>query len=144
MRMLKKIVSYVKHLYQNEQGVSLIEVIIIVLITAIAAIPLTRLSVANQQSGGRYGMSTRAVFYAEEVMEQVVSDYAAKDDGRGYDWIRSNWAGRTPSGPPDGLSGTVTVSSQDSLNGVAYVAVQVTVDGEGISPVTLETWFIEN
>ena len=133
----------VKRAVRPERGVSLIEIVLIIVIIGIAAVPLSRLSIVNQTTSGKYGSTTKAIFYAEEVMEQLISDYAAVDAGRGYDWVNINWPGSTPI-PPSGLSGNVTISAEDTLNGVPFVIVQLTVSGTDITDVTLETWLVDN
>ena len=132
-----------KRIVRQERGVSLVEIVLIIVIIGIAVVPLSQLSIVNQTTSGKYGSSTRAIFYAEEIMEQLISDYAAVDAGRGYDWVSINWPGSTPS-PPSGLSGNVTISAEDTLNGVPYVTVQITVSGTDISDFTLETWLVDN
>ena len=133
----------VKRAVRPERGVSLIEIVLIIVIIGIAAVPLSRLSIVNQTTSGKYGSTTRAIFYAEQVMEQLISDYAAVDADRGYDWVNINWPGSTLH-PPSGLSGNVTISAEDTLNGVPYVIVQITVSGTDITDVTLETWLVDN
>jgi hypothetical protein len=84
------------------------------------------------------------MYYAQEVMEQVIADYAAVDGGRGYDWVLANWQGQSAPSPPTGLSSLVTISPQDTLDGVVYVTVEVAVSGSGIGNVQLSTWIVES
>jgi len=142
MRMLKRL-KRLKHLLLDEKGLSMMEVVLIIVIIGIAIIPLSQLSVMNQKAGGRFGTTTKALFYAEEVMEQIIADYMAIEGGRGYQWVITNWPGSTPS-PPSGLQGNVSISAQDTLNSVRYVTVHVTVGGTDIPDVVLETWMVEH
>jgi hypothetical protein len=91
--------------------------------------------------GGRYATMTRAIHYAQETMEQIISDYAAEAAGRGYDWVRSNWDAASDT-PAAGFSRSVSISSEQEVNDVGYVVVQVTVTGQDIDPVVLTTWLV--
>ena len=128
---------------RNERGFSLVEVIIILVIIGIAAIPLSRLSVRNMVFSGRYATMTKAISYAQERLEQVIADYAASSAGRGYDWVRSNWAGSSDT-PLTGFTRSVSISSQQTLNGVTYVVVTVSVSAPDINNVVLTTWLVDN
>lgn len=127
---------------RDERGVSLVEVVLIMVILGITVVPLSRLSVANLKSSGRYATITKAAYYAEEVMEQIIADYAAEDAGRGYDWVVANWPGSAPN-PPTGFSGNVSISAEDTLNNVIYVVAQVAVSGSEIPDLVLTTWLVK-
>lgn len=127
----------------DESGLSLIEIVIILVILSIVIVPLGRLSVRNMTSGGMYATMTKAISYAQEWVEQIIADYAADDAGRGYDWVRTNWSGSSDT-PDTGLSRSVAISGQGTLNGVTYVVVTVTVSGTGINNVVLTTWLVDN
>ena len=126
----------------DERGVSLVEVVVMLVILGIVLVPLSRLTVKNLTFGGEYVTMTKAIYYAQECMEEVIADYAAEEDGRGYDWVVANWSGSTDV-PVSGLSRSVAISAADTLNGVTYVVVQVTVSGADIPNVTLTTWLVE-
>lgn len=125
----------------DEKGVSLIEVVIILVILAITVAPLGRLSVQNMKSGGDYVTMTRTMSYAQGRMEEIVADYSSAS--RGYDWVKTNWSGVADS-PSTGLSRTVSISSETVLNGVTYVVVTTTVSGSGIEDVQLKMWLVDN
>jgi len=127
----------------DENGVSLVEIVLIMVILSIAVVPLSRLSLTNLKSSGRYATMNKAIYYAQEAIEQVVADYAAEDDGRGYEWVRTNWSGSTDV-PATGFSRSVGVSAENTLNGVEYVVVQVNVGGTDIEDVVLTTWLVDN
>ncbi len=135
--MLNKLIKKILH----EKGVSLVEVILILVIVSIAIWPLTRLTISNVKAGGRYSYMTRAISYAQNTLEEIIADYAAEAAGRGYTWVQSNWDGAT-SAPAVGFTTNVTVSSEDSLSGVWYVEVDVSVSGPDIDNITLSTWLI--
>lgn len=143
MRLLDRL-NKIFHKILTERGVSLVEVIIVMVVLGITIVPLGRLAVLNLKSGGQYATMTRAIYHAEELMEQVIADYAAEEAGRGYDWVVAHWAGQTSPNPPAGLTGSVSISAEDSLNGVKYVVVQATVSGTDIPDVALTTWLVNN
>jgi len=134
--------KWLRRLLLDEKGISMMEVVLIIVIIGIAIVPLSQLSIINQKMGGQFGITMKAIFYAEEVMEQIIADYMAEAGGRGYQWVISNWPGTTPN-PPSGLQGYVYISAQDTLNGVPYVNVQVAIEGTDIADVTLETMLVE-
>jgi len=128
---------------RGEVGMSLIEIVLILTILAIALAPLTRLSVTNLIFSGRYAVMTKAVYYTQERMEEIIADYAAESAGRGYDWVISNWSDKTDT-PGSGFIRGVTISAENTLNDVTYVVVQVSVSGTDIPDVALETWLVDN
>ena len=127
--------------FVDERGMSLIEVIIILVVMGVSVVPLGNLFTRNMVYGGRYATMTRAIHYCQEWMEQIISDYAAETAGRGYDWVRSNWDA-TSDTPASGFSRSVSISSELESNDVGHVVVQVTVTGQDIDPVVLTTWLI--
>ncbi len=131
---------------RREEGASLIEMIIVIVIIGISVVPISRLAVTNLINGGRSAITTRALYFGEEVMERIIADYNAphRDPGEngGYTNVRANWPGSV-SGAPTGLTGFVTISREHTRNSVKYVEVTVTVSGPDISDVTLTAWLSE-
>ncbi len=140
--MLKTMPAVKKYFWQKEQGFSLIEVVIIILIIGIAMVPLSRVTVANLKRGGDQSLITQSMFYAEERMEEIIADCAADDAGRGYAWTVSNWDGNSDS-PATGFTRTVDISAESTADSVDYVELTVTVSYSGIENVTLGTWLVE-
>ena len=141
--MLKTIRSHI-NAASCESGVSLVEIVIIMVILGIALVPLTRVSITNLTNGGRFAMETQALVYAQGVMENIIADYMALNEGRGYSWVVANWSGASTPNPPTGLTGTVAISAEDSLDEVPYVVVQTTVAASDIPDVVLSTWLVKN
>ena len=77
-------------------------------------------------------------------MENIIADYKSSDPTiGGYNNVRNNWPGDvTNPAPPSGLSGSVSISLEDSLNNVKYVVVNVRVIAAGITNIDLQTWLI--
>ena len=134
----------IRKLIRSEKGASFIEIILIIVILGITMLPLSRLAMNNIISTGNHSTMTRAMYYAQEVMEQVIADYAATDGGRGYTWVMANWDNQSASGPPAGLSSLVTIGTPDTLDGITYAPLNVTVSGSDIENIQLSTWLIEN
>jgi Tfp pilus assembly protein PilV len=129
-------------LLKSELGFSLVEAVMALVILGIAVVPISRLAVLNLTTGAKYTIMSKAVFYAQAGMEQIFADYGARDAGRGYAWVRSNWPGTST--PATGFTRTVTMTSEQTLNGVKYVEVHVSVSSASIPTVDLATWLIEN
>jgi len=143
VKMLKK-VRKIGFKLSGEKGMSLIEIIIIIVILGIALLPLTRLSVGNVKSGTQYLTATKATCYAEEIMENIIADYKSDDPTvGGYSNVINNWGGVvTNPAPPAGMSGRVSISPETTFNGVRYSVVTVTVTANGIQDVNLTTWLV--
>ena len=132
---------------KDEKGASLVEIILIIVIFGIAAIPLSRLSTTNLISGARYATMNNAIFYAEEIMENIIADYNSSDGTiGGFDNVRTRWPGSvtTPSPPTSDIDGYVSFSGVASKDSVDFVTVTVTVSGVRIEDIQLKTWLIDD
>jgi len=141
--LIKKIKALFK--IDNESGMAIIEVIIIMIILGIAVFPLSRLSVTNFKSASAGQDITRALLYAQEIMENIMADYNSPDPTiGGYENVRTRWPGTPPGTPPQGLSGTVYISGELQLNGVTYVVVKVSVSLQSLdNKVELTSWIVK-
>lgn len=128
---------------KKEEGFTLLEIVIYLVLIGTALVPLTRLSIANMENGAQFAAITEAQFYIEEIMENLVADYEADDAGRGYDWVRTNWPGSVSTSSPSGFTGSVSISAEQTLNGVTYCEVTVTVSGSTIPNMNLSTWIVD-
>lgn len=129
--------------WKGEEGLSLVEIVMILVILGITMVPLSQLSIGNAKRGGQYALMTKAIFLAQERMEQIIADYAAGNAGRGYDWVVANWAGASDV-PTSGFSRHVMISSQNILNSVTYVEVHVVVRNSEIEDIDLCTWIVDD
>ncbi|OVE79244.1 hypothetical protein BVY01_03035 [bacterium I07] len=127
------------HRLSNSHGFSYIEVIVGLVILCLAIVPLSRLTKLSNKTSGMTTDLHQGVTHAEEVIELIISDWGATNEGRGYDWVITNWSGQPTPNPPSGLSGLVTLSSEIILNGVTYVEVTVTVSGVAQSDIYVKT-----
>ena len=143
-RMLKKVRMRNWRLAQDQSGMSLVEIVIVMIILGVSLIPISRLSIQNSFFGGRYITMTRGLYFAQEVMENIIADYNSTDGTiGGYSNVRTNWPG-TVTGAPSGLTGSVSISGQYALNGINCVTVQVTVSAADIPNIDLSTMLVEN
>ena len=131
-----------RRFFQDSEGFSLIEIVIILVIISITLIPLSRLAVSNTKAGAIYVMHTRAMIFAQGVMEHIIADYNSDSATYGgYDNVVANWSSAA-SGTSDGMDWNVTISPEYESNGIYYREVEVFVvnagrDSEGISLKTL-------
>ena len=102
-----------------------------VMIMGITLIPLTSLSISNIRNSGRQAEWTRGVMYAEECIEYVWSFYGnSATVGRGYQGIidgNMNFSEGLPANLESGYSRSYAVSATQTLDGVDYINVTVTV-----------------
>lgn len=130
--------------FYGQKGISLVEVILVIVLIGITIIPISRLSMQNLTQGTKYFVQTDAIADMQSMMEQIYADYLATLTGhsmtRGYDWVRANWNGSTGTTVSGKFNYAVSISNEQVQNGVTYVAVTVTITGEGIDPITNTTW----
>lgn len=137
---LRKFLSYLK----CEKGVSLIEVVIVIVILGISVIPLSKLVIKNQQSLADYVLLTQAEFFCQSCMEEFIGYYTAEDAGYGYDWVVANVNGAIRSHPSMPWSAQADIDLM-TLDDVNYAVLTVTVaTGDAIPDVSLETWMVDS
>lgn len=124
----------------QSSGLSLVEVILVIVLIGIVAYPISRLSVTNTKSLGQYAKITKAVNDLECISEQIWADYKAN----GYAATRTKWANRSGAAPSGEFNYSVQVSSEQTLNNVTYVVVTVNVTGNGLStPARVSFWLTD-
>jgi len=125
--MLQSIKKF-KYALKNEKGLSLIEVVLIIVIMGISILPLTRLGVTNLTGTVEALRMSKAQFYGKMLMDEVIGDYLSLDRSvGGLTNVMSAWDDHTESGVVEGMNGSVKLSSQYSLGGVMCRTVTVTV-----------------
>lgn len=124
----------------DTEGYSLIEIILVILILAIAIPPVIHLFSYNLENSVDSEIYTKATYFAEERMEEVLADKRASSSGKGYDYILG--VGRYPDDLPEtGYSRAVSVDTTGKIiNGVSYAEVIITVNHSNINSVVLTTW----
>lgn len=141
MLRFKKVVPHILH---GQDGISLIEIILVIVLLGITLMPISRLSIQNLTQGTKYFVQTDAIADMQSLMEQIYADYLATLTGhsmtRGYDWVRANWNNSTGTTVSGKFSYSVSISNEQVQNWVTYVAVTVTITGDDIDPITNTTW----
>jgi Tfp pilus assembly protein PilV len=126
----------IKGLVQTE-GYSLIEVILVVLIIAIAIPPILQLFSDNLTNSMDSEIYTKACYLAEEKMEEIFADKRAS--GRGYDYIVE--VGQYLSVTPvTGFTCSVSIDETKSYAGIDFAEIVVTVSHQSIEDVILYSW----
>lgn len=120
-----------------QRGFTLIEAVLVVVLVAVAIPPLLRLFQHSILGSVGSEVRTKAVFYAQEKLEQIVND---KKMAGG--WAVVMTPNRYPPDSPEpGFQRFVTIDTTGTLyNNVRYARVVVTVRHASIPDVRLETW----
>lgn len=126
--MLKPFYQYLR----NESGMTLVEAILVILIIAITAGPLSRLAINNLKATTQSMQIEEVVSYAEGSMEEVIS--IAKNQG--VDDISSGYVFSFEI--PSVLSRSLDVT-QTEYNGIPYAQVTLTIGYDGNLNYTLTT-----
>ncbi len=103
----------------NENGLSLIEIILLILMLGIAIPPLANLMKTNLVASGRLANVPKTAFYAQQRMEEVIADYTSQ----GYAYITAG--GRYSSETIGGVTTAVSVST-GTWNSIQYARITVT------------------
>lgn len=123
----------------GDEGFTLLELILVVMVATVAIAPLMSMFSNAVYNSVKPVIATEAVFLAQEKIETIIADAAAQ--GRGYDYIiNSNYP--DISNPPEfsGFSISVTVAAESLYQGVNFKLVDVTVSNSAIDDVVLSTW----
>jgi Tfp pilus assembly protein PilV len=127
---------------RGDAGFSMMEVVMMVILLGVVVLPLARLSIVNLRSVGKYAITTKAIYDAQSIMEQVLADYG--NSSRGYNYIRANYNGVTRPTNTGLFTARVTLSVETVLDGITYTAVTVTLSGGGLpEKVILNTWVVK-
>ena len=121
-------------------GYSLIEIILVILILAIAIPPIIHLFSYTLENSVDSEIYTKAALFAEERIEEDIADKRASSSGKGYNYIFG--VGRYPNDTPEtGYDRSVSIDTVGMVyNGVRYAEITVTIDHANIEDVVLTTW----
>jgi prepilin-type N-terminal cleavage/methylation domain-containing protein len=121
-------------------GFTLIEVVLVVAISAIAILPLSMLFANTSIRSGDARIATVAAQLAQTKMEEIAAD--ENSPTRGFDFlVAGNYPPEDPVRAFPGYRRTVAFAPDSTYDGVRFRTVSVTVSRVNIQPVTLTTWF---
>ena len=124
----------------NNQGFSLIEIIMIIVVFAIAVPTLVTVLSATLDGSNKSAVVSEAAIFAQGKIEEIIGD--KRNSTRGFSWVTT--PGRYPSDvPAAGFSRSVIITDGNVQNGVSYAYVQVKVTNSGIPDIKLETWLTD-
>ena len=122
---------------RSRAGYTLVEVVLVVVLVAVAIPPLLRLFSHSVLGSVGAEVRTKAIFYAQEKLEQILND---KRMAGGYAVVVSQNR-YPPDSPEEGYQRFVTIDTTGTTySGVPYARVIVTVRHPSIPDVQLETW----
>ena len=129
-----------KNILSNNQGFTLIEVIMVIVVFAIAVPTLMTVLSSTLDSSNKSVVISQAATYAQEKIEEIIGD--KRNPSKGFDWVTTT--GRYSSDVPAvGFSRSIIITSGNVQNGVSYAYVQVKITHSEISDIKLETWLTD-
>jgi Tfp pilus assembly protein PilV len=124
---------------KNQRGMSLVEVILIILVLGVVLIPMTRLSRVNQNNLAVFSTTEKAQYDIQSVMERMMSDYKAAPTK--YDSVKTAWQNRTGTTNSGIFNYSVSFSADQVQNGITYSVATVKVSGGDLSgDMVLTSW----
>jgi len=126
---------------KRQEGVSLIETILLIIILAISLPAISRLLQQNVYSSVQMNSLNKASYYAQLKLEQIIADYANTEATGSvvYEYITDYTY--DPETHETGYTTNVDVTDS-AYNGVNYKEISVTCTNPQGSPVTLKTWIV--
>ena len=126
----------------NSHGFSLIEVIMIIVLSGIGMYTLMNLISWNVINTEESQTVTRAVLNAREKMDEIIAD--KKSPARGYNWVVT--PGQYASESLDnGFTRSVAIDTTGYIhNGISYARVHVRVDHADLPEYEITTWLVEH
>ncbi|MBI4364975.1 MAG: hypothetical protein HY568_06055 [Candidatus Latescibacteria bacterium] len=121
-------------------GFTLIEVVLIIVIAAIAVLPLSMLFANSSIHSSDARNATVAVQLAQAKMEQITADKNSPTRGFSY-LVAANYPAETPVTAFSNYDRAVSFAADSTYDGVTFRTVTVTVTCPNIPPVTVTTWF---
>ena len=124
----------------KNDGFTLIEVILIIVIAAVAVLPLSMLFANTSIRSSDARNATMAAQLAQAKMEELAAD--KNSPARGFTYlVTGNYPAENPVPAFPGYSRSVAFSPDSTYDGVTFRTVTVTVTCAAIPPVTVTTWF---
>lgn len=121
-------------------GFTLIEMVLIIVIAAIAVLPLSMLFANTSIRSSDARNATMAAQLAQAKMEELTAD--KNSPARGFSYlVAGNYPAESPVTAFPGYSRSVAFSPDSTYDGITFRTVTVTVTCANIPPVTVTTWF---
>ena len=125
---------------RSEGGFTLIEMILIIVIAAVAVLPLSMLFANTSIHSSDARNATTAAQLAQAKMEELTAD--KNSPARGFSYlVAANYPAESPVTAFPGYSRAVSFGPDSTYDSVTFRTVTVTVTCNNIPPVTATTWF---
>lgn len=124
----------------DERGFTLPEVVLVLVIAAVAVLPLGMLFANSSIRSGEAHNATVMAELAQAKMEEIAADKNSPSRGFSY-LVGSNYPAESPVAAFPGYSRSVAFAPDSVYDGVTFRTVSVTVAFSSVPPVTLTTWF---
>ncbi len=128
------------HAARAEAGFTLPEVVLILVIAAVAILPLGMLFANTSIRSGEAHHATVMAQLAQTKMEEIAADKSSPARGFSY-LVAANYPAESPVTAFPGYSRSVAFAPDSIYDGVTFRTVNVTVSFASVPPVTLTTWF---
>jgi len=123
-----------------DAGFTLVEVVLILVIAAVAVLPLGMLFANTSIRSGDARNAMIAAQLAQSKMEELTADKNSPSRGFSY-LIAANYPVESPVSVFPGYSRSVTFAPDSMYDGVTFRTATVTVTCANIPPVAMTTWF---
>lgn len=124
----------------SEAAFTLPEVVLILVIAAVAVLPLGMLFANSSIRSGEAHHATVMAQLAQAKMEEISADKNSPSRGFAY-LVPANYPAESPVAAFPGFSRSVSFAPDSIYDGVTFRTVSVTVSFASVPPVTLTTWF---
>lgn len=135
----KETMRTLRRFLKDRAGFTLVEVVVIIVVLAIAIPALMQLSAFVLEKGDKSAVISTAMLLVQDKMEEILTD--KRDTTKGYDWVIASGAYPTET-LANGYIRRVTITT-NTRNGVNYAHVRVTIEHETIPDIELVTWLTD-
>ena len=123
-----------------DAGFTLPEVVLIIVIAAVAVLPLGMLFANSSIRSSEARNATVMAQLAQAKMEEIAADKSSTSRGFSY-LVTANYPAENPVAAFTGYSRSVAFAPDSVYDGVTFRTVSVTVAFASVPSVTLATWF---
>jgi prepilin-type N-terminal cleavage/methylation domain-containing protein len=124
----------------SERGFTLPEVVLVLVIAAVAVLPLGMLFANSSIRSGEAHNATVMAELAQAKMEEIAADKNSPSRGFTY-LVAANYPTESPVTAFPGYTRSVAFAPDSLYDGVTFRTVSVTVAFASVPSVTLTTWF---